>query len=163
VLALWAPEDFNRQEILVDIPGPQRRYSESWTMHELRRACMVIRAAANADCTPYYDLRRRAEQQVKLVALLRFEPTRLRPHTFGRVCLTRGNSARGSRVPPRGTAILTRSGSNRHGSPTAHGEVQSNNLAKSAPITRPNARSVGEFLVSLAFAGLRNGLRKLLI
>jgi hypothetical protein len=62
-MALWAPEDFNRQEILVDIPGPQRRYSGSWTMHELRRACMVIRAAANADCTPYYDLRRRAEQQ----------------------------------------------------------------------------------------------------
>jgi len=41
--------------------------------------------------------------------------------------------------------------------------MQGNNVAKSPPITRQHARSVGEFVVSLAPAGLLNDLRKSLI
>jgi hypothetical protein len=40
------------------------------------------------------------------------------------------------------------------------GRVQGSNPAKFPPIARECARSVGEFMVSLPFARLRNELRK---
>jgi hypothetical protein len=43
------------------------------------------------------------------------------------------------------------------------GGTQGNNVTKSPPITRQDARSIGEFAVSLLLALLKNDLRKSLI
>ena len=88
--------------------------SEAQIAFILRQGEEGIPGVTDADCTPSFGLRRRAEQQAKLVALPRFEPTRLSLHTFGRVFYPRQLSEDQSTFPaaPR---FSFGSGSTRHG------------------------------------------------
>ena len=67
------------------------------------------------------------------------------------------------RTAMRSNVVLTLPSLSRTSDAQLWGRVQGSNPAKFPPIARECVRSVGEFMVSLPFARLRNELRKSLI
>jgi hypothetical protein len=140
----------------------------------LSRSCQHSRLVVEALCTPRnHFIGRRTfggagrdarPITVRVLSCARAPPRRVNQGSFSRAVQQHHHvQSNGHRQP--------RSGSTRRG-PCSVGDVphsavrkwvQGHNVTKWPSITHQHARSVGEFVVSLALAGLRNDLRKSLI